>query len=216
MTDIKYKQVVAYINGRAYQIITPVKKYEGLYVCNVDKNAYVIFGDKTTLLSISDYINYLSVKENVILYIPAIKDNTQYIKDRFKIDKSFDLVMLSHKVQMRYKDWKKYRDKIRCETKIIEDSYSVQNLGFNCDKFNHKTNLDVFRVHSNYHTLFLTGSIPVFRFASLDFKQVGEDGEQTYKELPGYHEHAHLDVYMNYKDVNNICVDFYDEKIWDK
>lgn len=216
---LDFRRQAITLGKKTFTIVQPAYPFQDLFICQVHQDGYVIFGNENDLIELGKIFAYRSVDKDCIIHIPAKKQLTSYLKNEWNCDHGYDLVLLNHSGQFHYKDWKSIRSRLKFNEVITVDFTMDKTLDSMIGQFHHKDNKDVLKTHSNYHTLFLVGSKLVFHHIVDDCYNISS-GRELFEEYKGYHDHAHLEYYMSYKDThyrtNDLTIDFYDKELWMK
>lgn len=211
-----YEQEVQ-LSDKSYTILIPKIGFNKTYVCEVDTDTFMLFGDESDLERLATIFTISSQEKDKIIYIPS-KQNivTTYLKERFGCPKSDDLVLLHHLLQFRTKDWKKVRRLLSRRNFV---SYELNNNDEICydgwEKFYYEENKDYLFLKRQFDSLFLVGSKKVFKYMVNDCSVVAENGAELFKWYRGMHEHSHLDRYIRYHgNGSDMTINFYDERLW--
>ncbi len=216
---LKLKHYEVKHNMRNYSIYVPFFEFCELYSCEVNSNDFMIFGDKTSFEEFGQSVRSILDDESSILYIPAKKPTTDYLRDRWYTATAYDLVMCYHHMQLKVKDWKLIRQKL-IDFKEVFLTVVDDIIEPDFDKFIYAENKDIMVTKSRFDTIFLVGSKPIFQNIIYHAYQIAEDGEREFNDYPGIHSHAHLEYYLGKNarrvDKDALFIDFYDRVLWDE
>lgn len=221
MPTIEFSEKIISNLGKGYHILIPTVKLDKTYVLKVDREDFILLGNKLDLQSLANIFQISSVLKNSIIYIPTgINTPTTYLLERWGQDNPSDLVILHHLLHFNIKNWKHIRNLIRKrkgETICYRTEETKLNRANGVD-FYYKENKDILHLKNNYNTLFMEGSSNVFDHIAGDCLYVANNGEELYRQFPGFHEHEHLDMYLRDKTGmrQNMTIDYYDQELWDE
>lgn len=215
---LKMKHYKVKLKTRIYSVYVPFFEFSGLYSCEVDSNDFMIFGNKISLVELGQSVRSILNDESSMLYIPAKKHTTDYLRDRWSTETAFDIVMCYHHLQFKVKDWKLIRQKL-VDFKEVSLTVDKEVIEPDYDKFIFAENKDILVTKYRFDTIFLVGSKPIFQNIIYHAYQIADDGEREFNDYPGIHSHAHLEYYLGKNarrvDKDALFIDFYDRALWD-
>jgi|GEM_PF-5851593 len=213
--SIKFDKYEINNDGKRLYIIVPKKVLSELYVCEIDSNRHIIFGDKTSLYDLAIIVNSLKNNPNYILYIPSKKKTTEYLSSCWRCDTAFDLVIVHHSVQLKIKTWKNIRQKLNQKDTLSLEENIISYPNF--EKYSFVENKDILVAKSRFDTLFLVGSDLIFSVMAFQCEDISSSGEGIFRESRS-HTHAHLDMCFNYKvhrsGKERLTIEYYDKTLW--
>ncbi|MBG9733339.1 hypothetical protein ABD86_14550 [Paenibacillus alvei] len=108
---ISFEKSLVSIGTKQYQVLKPVIDLSNLYVFQVKEHNHIIFGNEHSLEILANLFEYSSNNPNSIIYLNTRNNMlTEYLSECWSnIQKSFDLVILHHSIQLKIHEWKQIR-----------------------------------------------------------------------------------------------------------
>ncbi|WP_100085824.1 hypothetical protein [Paenibacillus elgii] len=205
--------------SRNYSFLIPTFDTSNIFSCEFDKDIYMIFGNQRSLQYLAGIMLLAAENKDKIIYLTNMQKNLPEHLHRFsQHTNNNEIVLLHHSLQLNISAWKNLKhklNKLKGNMKsFIFNPRKFTNLDYNNYKhFNFSENKDKILIRCKYNTLFLIGSKMVFEYASGTFEPLSRTGASYFLKYKG-HDHDHLDILTNRNQ--GLCIDFYDQDLWDK
>lgn len=214
---IHYEQKEVALKGKTYSIY--MIDTSKLYACAFDKEMYMIFGDQRSLQELACMFLLASMNKDKIIYV---RNSDMWLPEDLKRfstnEKNQELVFMHHSLQVNIGVWKDLRSRLRSQ-KGYRRSFSCNPRKFSdrgfedYQTFYFEENNDKILIKHNFETLFLVGSRTVFEYSSGFFEPLSRYGAGSFLAHGG-HAHVHLDAFTGKHQ--GLCVDFYDQALWNR
>lgn len=221
---ISFEKSLVSIGTKQYQVLKPIIDLSNLYVVQVQEHNHIIFGNEHSLEILANLLEYSSGNPNSIIYLNTKNSMlTEYLSECWSnIQKSFELVILHHSIQLKIHEWKQIRAlRLKAMKRHTDTFIEFKNSTRNDSEYHYREHKDFLDINDRFETLFLVGSNRVFTDIALDTVSIRENGRELFLKFPGCHDHEHIDYYArkeytkNYKyDGHFLCIDFYDRELW--
>lgn len=215
---LQFSSTLVNLSDKQYNVLTLAEEIK-VYVCISDIGYLILYGDIPGLNVVAYCFTHAALNPNRILFLPLRQnDLTDYLKEKDGIQAARDLVILNHKLQFNYKDWKTIRQSLQRQ-KSPSKFIRLDDMPEKLDTkpfltYRYRENNDILNIRDYINTLFLVGSRKVFGSISSECQSLAQSEPDKFAvEYPGYHDHRHMDIYMRNRDYL-FSIDFYDEKIW--
>ncbi|MBN2878253.1 MAG: hypothetical protein JXN65_01360 [Clostridia bacterium] len=165
IVDFKCKKTPVKHKGEEYTVLIADYDFKYTYIVELHKNDFFIFSTKEELLELSAAFYAVAQTQNAILFIPCRNNNNPLLSwGGPSTPIGLDLVCISHTLQLKQKEWKSIREKIKnyslANYNIVTNTNQFKQKEW--EHFNYKENKDIIDLYSNFSTLILTGSKETF------------------------------------------------------
>lgn len=215
----QYSKVQISSAGQIYSVCIPVYPFQNLYVCS-NQSGICLFADIPDLNQLGQLFEAASSSKNEIWYLPIRRHGlTEHLREHQGEHSEKDLLILSHTLQFPAKAWKEIRQKIS-RNQSVSKNMIFHAEGKTCSnserrEFLYRENKDYLDLKLYADTAILTGSRKVFLAVEDDcFRLANSEPDKWYREMPGSHDHRHLEFYLRSNEDSNCRLLYYDQKLW--